>query len=319
MSVFNGERWLAESIQSVLNQTFTDFEYIIVNDGSIDGSDAIIRQFADKDPRIRVFDKINTGLTDSLNYGIDRARGDWIARIDADDLCEPQRFARQMELVQSDQALVLVGTGLMLLDQHGSIGKAYEYPIEHEKLVKRLTCGGSFFAHSSALFRTKVVRELGGYRMRFRRSQDRDLWLRLSEHGKVGCIKGSMVMIRKHDAQISHEEDGKRQLVDSHVAMVSYWLRKQHCYDPVQTLSDSEFSAFHDWIEDRLLVEDVFETIVFVEALRKKFSTTSSKVIASIMLVLGLISSPRKSQRWLREKFFGSELSLKLAKEWAAR
>lgn len=87
MSVYNGERWLAESIESVLNQTFTDFEFLIVNDGSTDGSGEIINRYAEQDSRIHVFDKPNTGLADSLNYGIARAKGEWIARIDADDVC----------------------------------------------------------------------------------------------------------------------------------------------------------------------------------------------------------------------------------------
>ena len=110
MAVYNGDRWLAESIQSVLGQTFTNFEFIIINDGSDDYSPQIISQFAKKDSRIHVYDKENSGLTDSLNYGIEKAQGEWIARIDADDIWRSERLQKQIECVRLNTDLVLVGS-----------------------------------------------------------------------------------------------------------------------------------------------------------------------------------------------------------------
>ena len=91
MSVFNGERWLAESLKSILNQTFTDFEFIIINDGSTDGTLKILEKYAKQDSRIKIYYKENSGLTDSLNFGVSKAKGKWIARIDADDIAHHER------------------------------------------------------------------------------------------------------------------------------------------------------------------------------------------------------------------------------------
>ena len=157
MAVYNGERWLAESIQSVLDQTFTNFEFIIINDGSDDCSLEIINQFAKKDSRIRVYNKKNSGLTDSLNYGIAEARGEWIARIDADDICNLDRLQKQIEHVRINIDLVLVGSGLVIIDENGQQSKVHLYPARHIRLTRRLSRGSPSFAHSSAFFKLSAV------------------------------------------------------------------------------------------------------------------------------------------------------------------
>lgn len=316
MSVFNGERWLAESIQSVLIQTFTDFEFLIVNDGSTDGSLEIIKHFAEQDSRLRVFDKPNTGLADSLNYGIERARGEWIARIDADDLGDLRRFEKQIALVRADKDLVLVGSGLKLIDQHGSEGKAYEYPLQHSRLVKRLATCGSFFPHSSAMYRTNLAREVGGYRARIRRAEDHDLWLRLSQRGFLGCIKEPLVLIRKHDDQISHDEGGRRQIVDSYVAMICYWLRQSQYLDPVESLPDPEFFEFYEWVEIEMESAGVFDLMHQTARIKAKLGACNFDGPQYFGLSRLIIGSPQKSFRWLTNRFFGSGLPQTLAKNW---
>jgi glycosyltransferase involved in cell wall biosynthesis len=268
MAVYNSERWLAEAIESVLSQTFTDFEFLIVNDGSTDQSSVIINRYAEQDSRICVFNKPNTGLADSLNYGIMHAKGQWIARIDADDLCMPDRLRKQMEVAQSVEDIVLIGTGLTLIDDCSTPLRTYRYPPQHEMLLQSLTSGGKFFAHSSALYRTRSVRDVGGYRTRIRRSQDRDLWLRLSEKGRFFCVEASLVQIRKHSGQISHDENGERQLVDSHVAMVSYWLRRAGQADPVNA-SCERFEAFHLLVRERLKNDRAFERAGLISQIKK--------------------------------------------------
>ena len=226
MSVFNGERWLAESLRSILNQTFTDFEFIIINDGSTDGTLKILEKHANQDSRIKLYDKENSGLTDSLNFGISKAKGKWIARIDADDIAHHERLKDQIELAESDKSLVLIGSGISLIDSKGHNGKLYSYPTSHKKLIKHISKGLPFFAHSSAIFKTSSVREIGGYRGKFKRSQDQDLWLRLADLGRIACINKPLAFIRKHDNQISNDDDGQQQVVYSHMAMTSFYLKK---------------------------------------------------------------------------------------------
>ena len=101
MSCYNASRFLAEAIESILRQTFTDFEFIIIDDGSTDDTLDIIRTYAQTDPRIVVIEKANTGLADSLNVGIGAARGEWIARQDADDVSFPDRLFHQIEFLRA--------------------------------------------------------------------------------------------------------------------------------------------------------------------------------------------------------------------------
>ena len=119
MAVYNGELWLKESIRSVLKQTFSNFEFIIINDGSEDSSVEIIESFIKKDTRILLFNKSNTGLADSLNYGMMQAKGKWVARIDADDICESNRLQEQLDFVKLNKDYVLVGSGLNIIDEKG--------------------------------------------------------------------------------------------------------------------------------------------------------------------------------------------------------
>ena len=196
MSVFNGGRWLSRSIKSILNQTYIDFEFIIVMDGCTDDSLSIANFFADQDHRIVIYEKPNTGLADSLNYGISHARGDWIVRIDADDVCESDRIEKQTEYLNRYPRVILVGSGLYFLNEDDVTGGVYNYPTTHEKLVSRLVTGRAFFPHSSAVYKASAVRQIGGYRARIRRAEDWDLWLRLSEVGQISCVDYPLVGIR---------------------------------------------------------------------------------------------------------------------------
>ena len=150
MAVYNGERWLVEAIESVLTQTFEDFEFIIINDGSNDSSLEIMNDFSKKDDRIKIYSKSNSGLADSLNFGLRKSKGKWVARLDADDVCVPDRLAKQIEQIKLRKNLVLVGSNLFIIDQDCNKTGHYSYPFEHRKLKRRIARGDSFFPHSSA-------------------------------------------------------------------------------------------------------------------------------------------------------------------------
>lgn len=315
MSVYNGERWLSESIQSVLDQTFADFEFIIVNDGSIDQSLQIINQYAEQDLRVRLFDKPNTGLADSLNYGIARAKGVWIARQDADDVSEPDRLRKQWEFAQSIHGVVLIGSGFVLMEEEGKVGRKYTLPRNHMRLKRWLISGKRFFPHSSAFFNRDIVQKIGGYRPRIQRAQDRDLWLRLVESGTVVCVDETLVKIRRHAKQISHDEDGYRQFLYSNVAMVSYWLRRLAVLDPVEE-DERTFNDFIQWINEECHKKKLFELVQDTKALKRELSSgwsSASHVVAMIMH--GRILS---IMRVIWTRYFRSELSKSLAKKYIA-
>lgn len=315
MSVYNGQRWLDEAILSVLNQTFADFEFLIVNDGSTDGSLGIANTFAAKDSRIKVIDKPNSGLSDSLNVGIAQARGEWIARLDADDLCEPERLERQYELARSEPALVLIGTGLRQIDEQGRPGKVFRYPRSHRRLVSHLTTARRFFAHSSAFYRTTAVRAIGSYRNCCSRAEDWDLWLRLSEYGQMACIDRPLVRVRQHDHQISHDEGGQRQLVDAYIAMISYWLRR-YGYPGFSHVRGRDFKTFYTWVEESLRARRVVEYRGHIRNIKTNIEKENALLSKLWEGVSSLICQPMLTCRYLRHRLFGETLPRELAKEW---
>lgn len=315
MSVYNGEQWLGESIESILRQTYWDFEFLIVNDGSTDSSINIIEKYAETDSRIVVVDKPNTGLADSLNIGIQMAQGIWIARIDADDISLPDRLQKQLDAVRKFDNCVLVGSGISLIDEHGLILQTYLYPSKHSSLRGRLIRLGPFFAHSSAFYHAETVRSVGCYRGSIYRAEDYDLWLRLVEVGKIACIGEPLVLVRQHSGQISHDSDGERQIVDSYVAVVSYWLRHLGVTDPVVG-SEDEFDVFYRWICARLNSERVFPYFRFVNKLKELIGSGYPN-IKFCQAALIIIRNPFFVMRWIKFRLTGSRLPFKLASQWS--
>ena len=193
MSVYNGQKYLEESITSILDQTFSDFEFIIINDGSTDQTRDIIEQFASKDKRILLIHQDNAGLAKSLNRGIKLARGKYIARHDADDVSLPERFKKQMSFLRSHQDVVLCGTWF-LEENEGKGVKIRKYPVDDQKLRENIKYV-NYFCHPSVVFSKDAFIKAGGYDERLSTGQDFELWMRLCNYGKMSNI--SKVLVRK--------------------------------------------------------------------------------------------------------------------------
>ena len=194
MTVFNGERHLREAVDSVLRQTFGDFELVIVDDGSTDGTAALLAAISD--PRVRVtHNDENLGLTPSLNRGLGLARGELIARHDADDVSEPERIARQIAFLDAHPDVALVGAWYRKIDDASASLGERTLPVDHDRIRWAL----HFYCpivHSAAVFRTSVVRELGGYDEAFVYAQDYDLWSRLATTRRVANVGEPLVRYR---------------------------------------------------------------------------------------------------------------------------
>lgn len=203
LPVFNGARYLRESLRSVLGQTFTDFELLVIDDGSTDSTPAILAEFAD--PRMRVVRNArNIGLVATLNRGLDEARGEWIARQDADDLSAPGRLAAQMSFARGNPSVPLLGADAWLIDGEGR-GCGRWRTGGHADLVGWDLCFRSPFAHGSALFRRSVVRErMGGYRD-VKACEDLDLWARVAGEFPVVTLRQPLVKYRIHQGSIMAE------------------------------------------------------------------------------------------------------------------
>ena len=314
---YNAAEFLPAAIESILNQTFRDFEFILINDGSTDNTMDIIEGYAKKDSRIVVITKKNTGMTDSLNIGIKAAKGGWIVRLDADDISFPQRIDKQLNYVIIHPDVVLLGTDYLEVDRYGRLVKRHRYPSEHDPLVRQIEWGGSPFPHSSAVYNTEVVRRIGGYRNRLMGVGDADLWLRMALVGQMHCINEPLIKVRKH--QTSMSSDNKNILTLAYVAWVSHNLRKYGYDDPVEQ-SEEIYQSFLSWLKSRLVEEDVFEAWQLRSDLRQKWygGPKTNIFIRSSILIMGLANS-RQGFKIIYQKLFGSKLADKLANEWVHR
>ena len=229
MPVYNGSRWLESSIESILKQTLIDFELIIVNDGSTDLSLEIALSAQEQDSRVRVISlRENKGLSNALNLGLASAKGVWIARLDADDLSMPSRLKEQLSFLEDHPDVVLLGSGCSLVDEDDISISSYLYPFSHSSIYRRLIWTRSCFPHSSVIFKRDIALSLGGYSELFRRSQDIDLWLRLSEVGRLACLPKPLCSVRVHSSRLSSEDGGARQIVFSSLAILLHRVRLKY-------------------------------------------------------------------------------------------
>jgi len=197
MSVYNGEKYLREAIESILSQTFTDFEFLIVNDGSTDGSLEIIQSYQDE--RIRVINnEQNIGLTKSLNKAIKQAKGEYIGRQDSDDVSFPNRFEEQIKYFEEHPEVALLGTSVYRIDERG---KVFDRIIVRAKPGRSLFKGNQF-CHGSTMFKREAVSRLGGYNELFRYCQDYELWLRVAKYYEVSNLTQVLYNLRFHRENI---------------------------------------------------------------------------------------------------------------------
>ena len=202
MSCFNSSLTIAETITSVLSQSFKDFEFIIWDDGSTDDTKRIVETFNDK--RIRYIYHKNTGLGKALYSACNEAKGKYIARIDADDICMPDRFEKQVQFLDSHPEVVLIGSSVIYIDEHGVIlGRSYPatWSVCQKKHID--------LAHPTVMFRTSVYKKTCGYSS-LNTAQDKVLWPKFLKYGKICNLSAPLVKYRFLDNSI-----GRKMTVES--------------------------------------------------------------------------------------------------------
>ena len=248
MSVYNGEKWVQESLSSICCQTYENLEIILINNGSTDKTHTMLNQVARSDSRACVYSKENSGLTDALNYGMVRAKGEWIARLDHDDFCTPDRIEKQIQLSAMNSGLVLIGSSFTRLDARTSVSQFVKVPTTHDHLVKRLETMRGFFPHSSAMYKTNSVLQLGGYRAGAILNQDWDLWLRLAEDGEIASCDEPLVTIRVHDSQMSANHVDQRPTAEAFLSSTAHFIRTSGGVDPMDAPNNKVCEDFRKFV-----------------------------------------------------------------------
>ena len=209
MSVYNGAKFLAEAIDSILAQTFTDFEFIIINDASSDDSLQVINSY--KDARIIVVQNTkNLGLTKSLNIGIAKAKGKYIARMDSDDISLPKRLEKQFGFMEEHLEFAFCGTRAKTINDVGKEISFFKPPTDSSKILALLLFKNCFF-HSSLIIRTEKLSQVSGYNQNYKYAQDYRLYLELFKNKCYGTnLKEQLLVYRVLNSNISHKNSDKQ-------------------------------------------------------------------------------------------------------------
>lgn len=212
MPVYNAYPYLIESINSILNQTYDNFEFIILNDGSQDNSKDIILSFNDK--RIKYFEHDNIGIQKTLNRGLFESKGSFIARMDADDICYPNRLSEQLNFMQNNPNCVVLGCNAEYMDIEGNTLYRSNLPLMDYDIKKTLSTGGSFF-HSSVMYKKESVLKCGLYIENIKTSiEDGVLWIKMAKLGELRNLEKCLLKYRLSPSALSNRSPSRKKYIN---------------------------------------------------------------------------------------------------------
>lgn len=200
MPVYNGEKYLDEAIESILSQSYKDFEFIILDDGSTDSSPEIISRYYDS--RIKLISLKHVGLVSALNEGIKKSTGEYILRCDSDDVSMPDRISTQVSILDNNPSIGMCGSWAEIIDGIGNkVGEMTYPPIDNRK-IKKYALLHSPFIHPSVIMRKNILLQVGGYK-NFRHVEDYELWTRILNRTETCNLPRFLIKYRIHDGQIT--------------------------------------------------------------------------------------------------------------------
>jgi hypothetical protein len=203
MPVHNGEKYVAEAVESILSQTFRDFEFIIINDGSTDSSADILGRYHQEDDRIRIYPQENRGVAASRNRGSQLAQGEYIAQMDHDDVSLPERLARQLGYLEAHPEIGVLGTWVQVIDSHGKARETWHLPTMPRVLEWSL-CFEDTLANPSVMMRRAVIERLGFYRAETTPAEDYDLWARALADTQLANVPEVLLQYRVWQESLSY-------------------------------------------------------------------------------------------------------------------
>lgn len=265
LPVRNGERWLESALSSLFSQTFNDFEIVLINDGSTDNSVAIAHSM--KSPRIRVIDGPSEGLARALALGVEEATGQYIARLDVDDIAEPRRFEVQLEAFRSDSELVIVGSAATEIDETGRTIGQIKVPLSDQAIRMRSMIFNPF-VHSSVMMKRKELIAAGNYRSPTAQPypEDFDLWVRLLRFGKAMNLNSNLIQYRRSQDGVMSVSQEQIRIATARlcIAAATYEARKTR-----MSIREAELLSFFHWRTRRIKAAEVTKVIRVLLCIRK--------------------------------------------------
>jgi glycosyltransferase involved in cell wall biosynthesis len=238
LPVYNAGRFLPQAIESILQQHCSEFEFLIIDDCSTDGSAAVIRSYAAADTRIRaIFHERNSGLSSTLNEGLAAVNADLVIRMDQDDAALPNRVGTQVRFMRTRPKVAVAGTFVYHMGRTLAHDRLVTLPVEHEDIVRALPLANCIY-HPSVILRRDAILEAGGYRAEYRNSEDYDLWLRISKQHELANIP---VPLLRYRFSVSGMTLGKKweQSLFTKMAVVSY-MHPKWDFDEVRRQAGAE-------------------------------------------------------------------------------
>lgn len=320
-AVYNGESYIRDAIDSILSQTYINFEYIIIDNNSTDNTPEIVNYYAKTDKRISVIQEERPGPAYARNAGLKIARGEWIAILDADDIALPERLEIQLKYIEKHSDVCLLGSGCTTIDATGRVIKNYHYPQSHDLLVNQLEHNLAFFPHSSDLIQKDAMVRLNGYSVRFPPAEDYDLWLRLSEYGKLACINRSLIKLRKHPESLSHKDFGYVQSLRAIAAAICHFRRKAGLSDPSQ-LEENAWQEFLSWVENQMEKNGFFKQLQRYQSLRNAWYNNQNNKIRRVREFAQQLINDPLTRMAIWSRYRGENFALILAEKsrefWAS-
>lgn len=244
MPVRNCSRYVSEAAQSILSQSYSNLELIVIDDGSDDDTPEIIDELGNADRRLMLIRQPPSGIVAALNEGIRASRGEFIARMDGDDVAVTNRIERQVAALDSNIDIAVIGTAATMIDGHGAQIGSMMYPTSPKAILDRLPTANCI-AHPTVLMRKRVVDAFGGYRAPFAGCEDYDLWLRIAEKHSLANLPEPLLLYRMHDRQCTWRQYEARILAELGAQACSKLRRAGRAEPPMPKL-DSVDRAFLD-------------------------------------------------------------------------
>jgi len=250
LPVYNASRYLGGAVESILRQTHRDFEFLIVDDGSRDDSLAQLRRFEQRDSRVHVISRPNTGIVGALNELVALAKGEWLFRMDADDVARPERFERQLAYLGANPDCVALGSRALFMDPDGSPLVEFIDCFDHADIERTLMRPAIGILHPTVAMSRRAVLAVGGYRADYPHVEDLDLFLRLGEVGRLANLPEVLLDYRNHFTNVSHS-NATEQSAAALRAVADACARRGldvPVLAPTVTISESRLDLHRKWV-----------------------------------------------------------------------